>query len=94
MYLTVQHVYCKNGKQISVSLDLKLLDSCQIYDCFASSLPVLQTLPNYISECISLEKSICDTVKNQLENLQNYFFHNQKVHKRPVTKLCFRLLKN
>jgi len=35
------------GKQISESLDLKLLNSCQIYDCFASSMPVLQPLPNY-----------------------------------------------
>lgn len=58
MYLTVQHVYCMKGKQISVSVDLKLLDSCQIYDCFSCSMPVLQPLPNYISEFISLEKSV------------------------------------
>lgn len=37
------------GKQISESLDLKLWDSCQIYDCFASSMPVLQPLPNCVS---------------------------------------------
>lgn len=94
MYLTVQHVHCKKGKQISVSLDSKLLDSCQIYDRFASSLPVLQPLPNYISGFISLEKSVYDTVKNKLENLQNSSFHNQELHKRPVPKLCFKLLKN
>lgn len=94
MYLTVQHVYCMEEKQISVSLDFKLLDSCHIYDRFASSMPVLQPLPNYVSECTSLEKSVYDTVKNQLENLQNSTFHNQELRKRPVLKLCFKLLKN
>lgn len=94
MYLTVQHVYCMSGKQTSVSLVLKLLDSCQICDRFASSMPVLQPLPNYLSELISLDKSVLDTVKNQLENPQNSSFHNQELHKRPVPKLCFELLKN
>lgn len=52
----------------------KMLDSCQIYDCFASSMPVLQPLPNDISECISLEKSVYDTVKNQLEKPTELIF--------------------
>lgn len=65
--LQCNNVYCMKGKQISESLDLKLLDSCQIYDHFASSMPVLQPLPNYVSDCIFLEKSVYDSVKNQLE---------------------------
>lgn len=52
----------------------KTLDSCRIYDCFASSMPVLQPLPNYISQCISLKKSFYDSLKNQLEKLTQLIF--------------------
>lgn len=74
MYHTTKQCILYERKTDCEVYRFKTLDSCQIYDCFASSMPVLQHLPNYISQCISLEKSFYDSLKNQLEKLTQLIF--------------------
>lgn len=65
---------CMKGKQISGSLDLKLLGQLSNLRLFCHGMPVVQPLPNYISQRTSTGKLIYDSLKIHLEKLTQLMF--------------------